>query len=83
MNNKFTLSDHGLAGYGVRLDGVAGLWAVVDYFPHSGQLEVIPIDKAQKKALFYDVPVEESDHYRFMHESEFWLLMDGTINLLN
>lgn len=78
MNNKFQLSDHGIAGYGVRLDGVAGLWAVVDYFPSSGKLEVVPLDQAQKKAL-----LSESDEYLFIHEDDFWLLIDGNVNLLN
>jgi hypothetical protein len=78
MNDKFKLCDSGIAGYGVRLDDVAGLWAVVDYFPDSGRLEIVPLNKDQEKALF-----SGSDEYRYIHESEFWLLMDGTINLLN
>jgi len=78
MNNKFQLCESGIAGYGVRLDDVSGLWAVVDYFPDSGRLEIVPLDKAQEKALFSD-----SDQYRFIHESEFWMLIDGTVNLLN
>ena len=77
-NNKFQLCESGIAGYGVRLDNVAGIWAVVDYFPHSGKLEIVPLDKEQEKALFTG-----SDYYRYIHESEFWMLIDGTVDLLN